>query len=343
MRPILGILLLSCILLQSTVGPKLAAAESTDPEVGARDPRLVALEKFLLAQLDPVLGLVRESPDLSINRTYWLLGDNLLAYHALKDRHPDIASQIYQTMQRYGYFQDGLHEALFGNEIPLPPLVPQVVVVDQTPSYAIKTEDRSNSTDSSLMDDWTDYADILLYAALGFYNQPAHVRQLDKALYYFGRARDMWNEAGLYDRPARLDGYYTTHKLALLLFCSLVLNETLPFRSTLDDRIWRFQRGDGGIRSHYRGNLTSDREANTETASLVLIAYNYEEIKLARELQSEKERQAEAQARAEDERERLFMLTLSVVAVTIAAIALGFLGAVIKLRHEKQRNIKPTL
>jgi hypothetical protein len=287
--------------------------------------------------------LVRESPDSSINRTYWLLGDNLLAYHALKDRRPDIANQIYKTMQRYGYFRDGLHEALFGNEIPLPPLVPRVVVIDQTPSYAIKVEDRGNSTDSSLMDDWTDYADILLYAALGFYNQPAHVRQLDKALYYFRRARDMWNEAGLYDKPARLDGFYTTHKLALLLFCSLVLNETLPFRSTLDDRIWRLQRSDGGIRSHYRGNLTSDREANAETASLVLIAYNYEEAKLARELEIERARQAETQARAEAERERLFMLTLSIVAVTIAAIALGFLGAATKLRHEKRRDIKTSL
>jgi len=31
------------------------------------------------------------------------------------------------------------------------------------------------------------------------------------------------------------------------------------------------------------GNLTSDREANSETTSLVLIAYNYGEVILIRE------------------------------------------------------------
>ncbi len=54
-----------------------------------------------------------------------------------------------------------------------------------------------------------------------------------------------------------------------------MLNQTIPYRATLEDRIWLFQRDDGGIRSFYLGNLTSNREANSETAGLVLIAYQY--------------------------------------------------------------------
>lgn len=303
----------------------------TQTPAESRDPKLIALEKFLLAQFNPDVGLVRESPDLSINQTYWLIGDNLLAYHALKDRHPETANKIYQSMQRYGYLQDGLHEALFGNEIPLPPYTPQVKVIEEISTYTIKTEIRNSSSEAKLMDDWTEYADLLLYAALGFYNQPAHVKQTDKALYYFNRAKQMWNEAGLYDKPTRNDGYYTTHKLALLLFASNVLDQPLPFRSTLEDRIWRMQREDGGIRSHYLGDLTSDREANTETASLVLIAYNYEETKLAAE------RAAEVATKIQAERERQFRFQMT----TFAAVSAATLITILVLQRKGKLKITP--
>ena len=232
--------------------------------------KLTMLESFLLNQFDPKVGLLRESPDDSINRTYWLLSDNLLAYHALRPYHPDIAMRIEQTLHKFGLMKDDLHEALFGEVIDLPPHVPQIVTLDRSDTWEIKIEIRTNQT-SKLMDDWTDYGDLLIYAALSENNRG----NLALGLEYFDRAVKMWNGAGLFDLPTRLDGFYTTHKLALLLYASKVLNQTLPFRDALEDRIWQFQRDDGGIRSHYLGNLTSTREANTETASLVLLAYNY--------------------------------------------------------------------
>lgn len=80
--------------------------------------------------------------------------------------------------------------------------------------------------------------------------------------------------------------------------CSTIRNQTIPSRSTLESRIWQFQRDDGGIRSHYLGNLTSNREANSETAGLVLLAYQFKIQKDAIIAQQEGEMLAEQEARA---------------------------------------------
>lgn len=241
-----------------------------------------------MAQFDPTVGLVRESPDETINRTYWLLSDNLIAAHVLKEDHPDIADQINATLHRYGIFTDGLHEALFGGVIQLPLFTPIVKIV-KNESYQVEVEKRSTET-GKLQNDWAQYADLLLYAALSKYNE----RRYTEAVYYFSRASDFWNEAGLRDKPTELDGFYTTHKLALLMYAADLLNQTLPFREMLEERIWMFQREDGGIRSHYLGNLTSHREANSETAGLVLLAYqNAERMVKIREAQTERVRNLE--------------------------------------------------
>jgi hypothetical protein len=85
----------------------------------------------------------------------------------------------------------------------------------------------------------------------------------------------MWNGAGLWDLPTQHDGFYATYKLALLMYAADTLNQTIPYRAELESRIWQFQRDDGGIRAFYLGNMTSNREANSETAGLVLLAYQY--------------------------------------------------------------------
>jgi hypothetical protein len=91
----------------------------------------------------------------------------------------------------------------------------------------------------------------------------------------------MWNEAGIANKPTDQDGFYSTYKLGLMLCASYVLNVTIPFRADLESKIWLFQRAIiGGIKTHYLGNMTSDREANSETAAIVLLAYNYEKVKL---------------------------------------------------------------
>lgn len=288
--------------------------------------RLLRLENFLLAQFNATVGLVRESPDSSISIDYWLLSDNLVAMHVLRQNHSDIAAKINLTLQRYGIFTDGLHEALFGSVIQLPPYTPTTAVVEND-SFAVEVEQRSNAT-GKLQNDWVNYADILIYAALSEHN--AGNDQL--ALYYFNRAQDMWNEAGLYDRPTQLDGFYTTHKLALLMYAADMLNQILPFRNALEDRIWMFQREDGGIRSHYLGNLTSHREANSETASLVLLAYQYKAQKDAYDAARN------AALTAEEAREHfLQQAAISSIAIAIA-VAIVFIA---RSRRKKLRQVNP--
>jgi hypothetical protein len=296
-----------------------------------QEERLSTLENFLVAQFDSDMRLVRESPDVTINRTYWLLSDNLFASNALKQNHSEVAAKINETLIRYGRLHDGLHEAVFGEVIHLPPYAPQTVTIDSSDYWKIKIEVR-DAVSGKLMDDWIDYADILLYAALSEHNRG----DVDSALFYFTHAKEMWNGAGLYDKPTRQDGYYTTHKLALLLHVANVLNQTLPFREELESRIWMFQRGDGGIRSHYLGNMTSDREANSETAALVLLVYQYEAE------QSRLKVEAEEQVRLkeiEERQNRLFIFLIIVGSITsIVIIAILVRKRLKKLVVRKENN-----
>ena len=250
--------------------------------------------------------------------------------HVLAQDHPDIAAKINQTLRKYGIFKDGLHEALFGATIPLPPYTPIVKVVEND-SYVVKVEVRSNET-GKLQPDWIEYADLLLYAALGAHNSGND--QL--AIYNFNRALNMWNGAGLWDRPTQQDGFYTTHKLALLMYAADKLNQTIPFTDTLEDHVWRFQRTDGGIRSHYLGNLTSNREANSETTSLVLSAYQY---KIHKDFL---EAQRNAQLTVEEESRARTQLIQQVVVVAVAALLVALIFLRGRLRVSAKLNPIPT-
>jgi len=178
------------ILLQVGVAVQPTAAQS-------RAKCIVKLEDFLVNQFDPEIGLVRESPDASVRPVYWLVSDNLLAMHALKPHRPDIADKINATLHKYGRFKDGLHEALFGEVIQIPPYTPQVTLLENNTRWAIQAEERNSS--GKPMDDWIDYADILLYAALSYHNKDRD----EIALHHFDQVVDMWNGIGLYDKPTR--------------------------------------------------------------------------------------------------------------------------------------------
>ncbi len=310
-------LLIALILIQTS--PHQVPAQTANPVLQSN---LSRLEEFLANQFNSTVGLVGESPDGSIGRDFWLLSDNLIAMHVLAKDYPSVAAQINQTMQRYGIFTDGLHEALFGAVIHLPSYTPTIKVVENESSTIVKVEVRSNST-GRLQPDWTRYVDLLVYGALSAHNGGND--QL--ADYYFNRAIEMWNGAGLWDLPTQEDGFYTTLKLALLMCAADTLNQTIPFRSTLEDRIWQFQRDDGGIRSHYLGTLTSNREANSETAGLVLLAYQFKIQKDALLAQQEAMRVAEQEAKARTQ------LIQQLVIVAVAASALALAVFEIKTRY----------
>jgi hypothetical protein len=316
LRTITLLLGLILIVTQATARPHVYA-QTVDPQLQSR---LSKLEDFLANQFNATVGLVRESPDNSISLDYWLLSDNLIAMHVLAKDHPDIAARINQSMQKFGIFTDGLHEALFGGIIPLPPYTPIDKTVEND-SYVVNVEVRSNVT-GKLQPDWTEYADLSIYAALSAHN--AGDDQL--AVYYFNRALQMWNGAGLWDLPTQEDGFYSTYKLALLMYAGDMLNQTIPYRGTLEDHIWLFQRADGGIRSHYLGNLTSSREANSETAGLVLLAYQDKIQKDMLQAQRQAEIIAEQQAAAR---------TQLIEGAVIAGVAALVVGLVLRRKMRK--------
>ena len=147
------------------------------------DENLRELKNFLISQFNSEVGLIRESPDETINQTYWLMSDNYLAYNALNYTHPELAEKIYQTMLKYErihHFQDGLHEAII-RDIQLPPYTPREIIVESNSKYTIMTEVRKANYDAKIMDDWDEYADILLYTSLSFNNQGNR----EKALFLF--------------------------------------------------------------------------------------------------------------------------------------------------------------
>ena len=303
-RKMAGLLLL---LLLITLQPRLSAT-SAPSELQSR---LIRLEDFLAAQFNGTVGLVKESPDKPFTKDYWLLSDNLIALHVLAADYPNITARINQTMQKYGTFTDGLHEALFGGVIQFPPYTPIAKVVENN-SFLVQVEVRSNET-GKFQPDWVRYADLLCYGALSAYNTGDYTL----ANYYFNQALQMWNGAGLWDSPTQQDGFYSVYKLALLMYAADKLNQTIPYRPELEARIWQFQREDGGIRAFYLGNMTSNREANSETAGLVLLAYQYDAWKTAQE-----EAAQQAMNKQSAAREQILLATLAVIVLVAATAAL---------------------
>jgi hypothetical protein len=90
---------------------------------------------------------------------------------------------------------------------------------------------------------------------------------------------------------------------------------TIPYRADLESKIWLFQRDrDGGIRTHYLGNMTSDREANSETAAIILLAYNYEKVKLEKIVAKRAQQEAEkTKLLVEEQKKQQFAYTIAIV------------------------------
>jgi parallel beta-helix repeat protein len=239
---------------------------------------------LIFSQFDLHLNLCRVAPEAAPNQ-YWLVSDNLWAFRALKMANESglsnaveagrVANLIESKLKEKANIHnlptdsDGfpisfMHEAVIGDSIPTPNRTCNNITL-QSNDYTVRTE----ICNGTIMSDWQEYADRLLYMALSFYWQANDTA----ANYYFELAKAMWDGIGINDTVTKKDGNYTTFKLALLLFTSKILGEKLPFELELVNRIWSLQREtDGGIITNYFSNGTSYGDANTETTSLVVIA-----------------------------------------------------------------------
>jgi len=243
-----------------------------------------AVDFLILSQFDSRLNLCREAPDVAPN-VYWLVSDNLWAWKALKAANESrlsnaaeagrIASAIENKLKEKaqlhnlpkdpnGFPISFMHEAVIGDVIPTPNRAPIILTLHNN-SYTVEMEVCNGTT----MPNWQEYADRLLYMALSHHWQDNDTA----AIQYFENAVSMWDGTGINDNATKADGFYTTYKLALLLYVSKVLGRKLSFEYGLVMRIWSLQREtDGGIITNYFANGTSYGDANTETTSIVIIA-----------------------------------------------------------------------
>ena len=243
-----------------------------------------AVDFLILSQFDSQLNLCREAPEAAPNQ-YWLVSDNLWAWKALSMANESglsnaaeaeatadkIRAKLAGLAVNYNLPTDsnGLpksyaHEAIIG-DIALPPYRTETDYTLHNDDYVLNTSVRNGT----IMDDWAQYADLLLYAALSCHWQGND----SEALGYYSNATKMWNETSKGVQDEAFSGTYDTYKLALLLYTSKMLGQNLPFESELVDRIYAQQReSDGGVTTNYYANGTSEGDANTETTSIVIIA-----------------------------------------------------------------------
>lgn len=238
-------------------------------ELGYAQNLSLAAEFLNNTQFNQTVGLCREAPNVAPN-TYWLVNDNLLAYHALKYYYPETAETIYNTMKNYGYFRSYKIEALFGTTIPYIPFRNQkYITIDKIGNATIMTE-VCNGTEVS---NFTLWADLCVYAALHCH----WIGNQSEAIEYFKLAEEKWDGKGLADQSFVDNGNYFTFKLALLIYCSRILNQQLENKTDIEQVMWLMQDETGGLHTDYDANLNyTESDVNTETTALTILAYQYE-------------------------------------------------------------------
>lgn len=243
-----------------------------------------AVDFLVHSQFNQTLGLCHEAPNVAPN-SYWLVSDNLWAWKALsmenesglsnaaeagvtagkiKAKLADLSVNYNMPTDSNGLPEGYAHEAVIGDPVP-PPYKTETNCTLYNGDYVLNT----TMHNGTVMLDWDQYADLLLYAALSCHWQGNN----SGAFGYFNNAAKMWNETskGLQDKA--FNGTYDTYKLALLLYTSKVIGENLTFESELINKIYEQQnQSNGGIVTGYYSNGTLVGDANTETTSIVIIA-----------------------------------------------------------------------
>jgi parallel beta-helix repeat protein len=236
----------------------------------AYEQNLSSAAEFLnTIQFNQTVGLCREAPNVAPN-SYWLVNDNLFAYHALRYYYPETAETIYGTMKKFGYFRSYKIDALFGTTIPYVPFKnPTCITIDKIGNSTIMTE-VCNGTEVTNFDLW---ADLCIYAALHYH----WIGNQSEAIEYFSIAESKWDGKGLADQSFIDNDTYSTFKLALLIYCSRILNQQLENKTDIEQTMWLMQDETGGLRTNYDANLNySGSDVNTETTALAILAYLYE-------------------------------------------------------------------
>jgi hypothetical protein len=232
------------------------------------------MEDYLLNHYDSELQLIPESPVGQPNR-YWLYSDNYLASLSLEGSSPETSSNIQQAILSYNPPPQQRFEVITGGT-----LDPNAFAYDrkQFPIDNIDGKEVWSETidHSDPMNDWQEFADRLLLAAI---NQ-ANLGDYEQAEHLFNLASEMFDGIGFRDKAFQ-DDRYETYKLALYLIAAEKIGVEIENEEKVRDTILELQGRNpddslhyGGVYTHCTSDLIPAPEAdtNTETTSLCLIA-----------------------------------------------------------------------
>jgi len=233
--------------------------------------------QYLEKNYNPDLTLVYESRDDSnamLQRTYWLVNDNLLASLVLQNYNPELSDLLMKAVEFYGYKHDHYIEILFDDGRNDPRRA-----VAASPQLITRDGDRflilSEKLTDKIMVDYDQYCDKLCYTLL-FWDNRALPENIPVD---FEKALRMWDGKGFSDRAYSSRSGYSTYKLALFYYTAQKLNllHLVSFQDALISTLIQLQNPDnGGFHTFYdfdsQGRLVIKGSTNTETTCLALLA-----------------------------------------------------------------------
>lgn len=271
MKRVICLALLVSTLIWLTALSASRSSRSVSPEMAES---IQHTKSYLLASYDVTLGLVRESPNANPN-VYWLYSDNYLASLALREMEPEVAKAITEAIDGYQFRPSERWKVLGGQAVPddlfAMGTIPAAITVKE--GKEIRSEIPSPLFH---MEDWQEYADRLLLAAVNASNRG----DKKEARSLFEKAQGMFDGSGFADRAFRERGYYDTYKLSLYLIAAKKAGVQIPERQRVMSLILSLQEKDpasnryGGVYTGYDGDgkPLPHSDTNTETTSLALLA-----------------------------------------------------------------------
>ena len=232
-------------------------------------------------------GLLYESPDgtrmigevsWQLNQIYWTQTDNFLAALALRPYNPILSDSLQTAIAHYqvpSVAKVNVVAVLGGAVIPESIKAPRTIVEETGDDYIVLTEVQ----DGADISDWTEYGNLLALQSL---NQWIQGNEQGSLRLYLALL-DMWDGYGINDKATQADNQYAVYKIALTLLLSKVYEDDRIEMSEMERVMWSAQSLSGGVHTdidvytHSVGGFT-----NTETTSLVLLAYDMELIRSLR-------------------------------------------------------------
>lgn len=218
---------------------------------------------YLNEQINPELGLLRESPVVAPNR-YWLTNDNSLAAYIFSQfGYKDTRRMILQNLDDYGDFENNFIEVVMGHVVDMPPSVAEAVLITKIGEAEIWTEKHESDNRYA---DWQEYANLGFLMALNHVNLDNEAIAQEQVL----TTMQMFDGKGFRDKA--FNGSYETYKLALAIYAASKCKVELQDGEIIFEILLKMQDKNGGFHTYYDENLKLLGDTNTETTSFALLA-----------------------------------------------------------------------